>query len=757
MKIIVYIFLFLFLTPYLAFSQTDDQNLSKYWFYRYKLRKYMLKAGETEYPCADPDTHVDPIVTGFSIPAQGLDPTLGMGPHWGDATADLGWYIGTLATEYLLLKNQGANTSYTLEELYYAMKAYERVDYHSEVNLYPYDKGPCVLNGFFGRDDVSKAFGDKYFPGKVITSDYIGHNIKNASDPSKPEGLASQDQMINLMMGFALVVKCVDGAASYKGMNFVSSAKAYNDLMIGYLERHNYKMAIPYTNELANDGGIDVQLDAYGLAKAGQIVKNENWGGEIINPGNYENAISTAFRPYWINLGTPLGIETVWAIEYKHHEYQTALWQNLAAIGHSWRIGIEPTRVVHECFDIAYPCHWFTDICHENVCVDVWCYRKPTGVMPGVIIPPLCFPFAPPTIAINTTGTVLSYTGDRFGQEFYPLLHQYLHNSGNPSIGRSRYKGFMNTAPCQGPYYLGPGTGVEGWRANNNRWSTPTLGKNGVDADGSEKWRGEYSGFDYMLLYNLFSLVDGPAAGYTNRLHRDVNGTYPKPNTLHTGSDANPLIVNAFESINISGTLNAGSSNTTNGNITLHAPEGVDVTNYSTAPGATLTIITDPFTCNSSNTGYEITAPVPEDKKPEQDTAALRKQFYESLTKDLNDEIQKNIPELNKKLEGSRYEPVDDYVKRIESESKNDKLSVYPNPGSGSCELEFRIYEETIVEFSILDLYGKEVLKPVSGKVLTAGSHKLSFDVSTLSAGTYVFKLKTDQIIRTGKFVKVNQ
>src|SRR5579885_2133604 len=100
-----------------ANSQTPQQNLDKYWHYRWRLLHYFVVVGPNQ---------------GESMPAtaRNYDETLGSSTSltWADAPVTLGYYIGVLATEYKLLKNAGQNTDETVWELYNALYAVYRLD-----------------------------------------------------------------------------------------------------------------------------------------------------------------------------------------------------------------------------------------------------------------------------------------------------------------------------------------------------------------------------------------------------------------------------------------------------------------------------------------------------------------------------------------------------------------------------------------------------------------------------------------------------
>src|SRR5690606_8350393 len=126
-------------------QRTDDQiNLQKYWYYRWRLQNDFVKVGEG---------------VGHSLPIQSRK-----GIWWVndievvDATIYLGFYIGVLATEYrLLLNNQRyEDVEKTKTELYYAIKAYERLDRFGEEMF----GKEGVINGYIARDDIPCDFID---------------------------------------------------------------------------------------------------------------------------------------------------------------------------------------------------------------------------------------------------------------------------------------------------------------------------------------------------------------------------------------------------------------------------------------------------------------------------------------------------------------------------------------------------------------------------------------------------------------------
>jgi hypothetical protein len=198
------IFLFAFLS-----QQTYAQNSNKYWIYRNILDEQFLKVGEGQ---------------GMSIPAAYSNPSFSV-IKWADATIDLGWYMGVLATEHFLIQNQSnyANDSYTLEDniaaLYYSLKALQRLDLNAETSFFICFGLPNE-NGFFIRDDVPAGFHSNFEGVSNVLSDYLSFNIYDKE--------MSQDQVYHLYMGLSLIRKMVGENVTYNGENLMQLATIFS-------------------------------------------------------------------------------------------------------------------------------------------------------------------------------------------------------------------------------------------------------------------------------------------------------------------------------------------------------------------------------------------------------------------------------------------------------------------------------------------------------------------------------------------------
>ncbi len=65
----------------------------------------------------------------------------------------------------------------------------------------------------------------------------------------------------------------------------------------------------------------------------------------------------------------------------------------------------------------------------------------------------------------------------------------------------------------------------------------------------------------------------------------------------------------------------------------------------------------------------------------------------------------------------------------------------YPNPFNPSTQIVFQLKEDVNVTLSVYDLLGREVATVVN-EPMKAGTHKITFDASDLSAGVYFYSLK---------------
>ncbi|MBK8943896.1 MAG: T9SS type A sorting domain-containing protein [Ignavibacteriae bacterium] len=92
-------------------------------------------------------------------------------------------------------------------------------------------------------------------------------------------------------------------------------------------------------------------------------------------------------------------------------------------------------------------------------------------------------------------------------------------------------------------------------------------------------------------------------------------------------------------------------------------------------------------------------------------------------------------------------------------EEKNPNISSsfnlsqnYPNPFNPSTTINFSIPEASIVKIKIYDIIGREVAT-ILNKNLSAGSHELPFDASSLESGVYVYRISANNFSDSKKMI----
>jgi len=222
---------------YTSTAQSGDALLDKYAHYRARLFD--------DFVVVSPDVED----FGVNIPATDrvLD-TLGKPVYisWGDGNCNFNHYLGFLATEYRLLKNNGRDYQETYEMLIYALLAIERLDLYSEYTLRlhenksklvdgdtirEYIEYPSDINGFLIRDDVSLGFWYRYSTHFNIGFGKI-NKTKDGTNTYQsifkmgvvPKEEMSQDNIIRMLHALAMVKMLVDDEPQYMvSVNFINT------------------------------------------------------------------------------------------------------------------------------------------------------------------------------------------------------------------------------------------------------------------------------------------------------------------------------------------------------------------------------------------------------------------------------------------------------------------------------------------------------------------------------------------------------
>ncbi len=487
MKALFIILVLLQVTPNIL-AQGDLLNEQKYNNYRNNL-KYFVKPRGTNKG--------DGLVAGARNTYNSSNNSSDI-LHFGDGVLYLGWYTGMLATEYKVLTNKGKITEAksTLIDLYYALQAFDRLDYTGE-NYY---SKPSSMNGFFVRTDAlnSNSFvlnnhsyfndfidnpNDPGFPSPNSPYNSLGQIFKHVNFTNESGtnqlGEPSNDQIIHFMMGLALTYKLVPDNVSVtvNGQTAILDLKTKSKIIFKRL------LDFVYANGDWQFRNPDGELC-----------------GEVTGQGG--------------------GIAIAWSYGYKH---------------------------AAEFFDLdksdytdTSPTLWYL-IDNSWLCIteDIFCQKFHKHQMLILSsIADLSF-----KADMNLESSLRQVAASEDWEAFYPLLYSVLHGK-KCLIKTCDIATELDSAPMNNPAFSG-GAGTFGWKSTLKYTHTPSEQQSGQYKDGLPVIEGNYNGLDYMLLYNLYQLRQKDNELITNMIN-------PDPNTFHGDNlMLNEIIVNNNEGIEV--------------------------------------------------------------------------------------------------------------------------------------------------------------------------------------------------------------
>jgi hypothetical protein len=268
------------------------KNLQTYWEYRQRFlgtdsAGAWIRIGEgagfslpmaARHPYLDCNSH-------WLITASGCHQHGGYGlMEWGDATVYLGYYTLMLALEYRNLEDAGQPTQATARELYYALKAYNRLDLAAELKLGMQEGIP---NGFFVRDDVPWDFykdakTDKHHFERETGGDYACLRSDGSCEAKKGVrngGFVSQDQALSLMLGFLAIQELIPNAVYEKFPNepLAELAQLYTDRIVHYMIACRWRLKAPNGERIPNLWGGDIRAMNYPMARLAKRITKDRF------------------------------------------------------------------------------------------------------------------------------------------------------------------------------------------------------------------------------------------------------------------------------------------------------------------------------------------------------------------------------------------------------------------------------------------------------------------------------------------------
>ncbi len=664
--------------------QQEYNNNVKYWYYRNRLRYFVLPVANV-------------YQKGGSMVSDTRNKYLSDVISYADQMMYFGYYLGVLATEYKLLTSYGQDASLTLNELEIAMDSYIRVDRCEQDH--PWYNSSAVYDGFFMRSDVPESFirdhpeindgltptnnvssqnaGEPAYVDNISANDLINHDITSiggnvsTSQQSIHEmklGAMSQDQVIGLLRGLALVYRCVPA-----GYYAHDKAAEIADKTISYIW---------------NAGSWTI-VDP---------------NGDLVLRGNNATVYSVPLALINSTFGNPI--------------YGSVNWTSSNIIWQGFQIATS------NCPELEIP---LAAMC------DCW-----NGQNSGL-------PF------LNTTELgIKNNASSKNWDTFYLLYWEYLHNKPTNLLSLGKVYDQLTTAPCEGPYFYG------GNLYPDNGWASTCKFQRTYDVQntGDNASVGNFNGLDYMLLYNLYHIInlrDGNALpGYIDLIHRNVSGEYPNgfginagPHCTYTGNNETPLYIDGFETIESTmkidnqchpaPVLNCSTSCT--GNVIYRAGKRISLKpGFTAKAGSFFHAYIEPFDCGNMKSGnlYGF-------HRPEELPAGF---------------IDKSIVTENITAESvSKDSLINDLSLGQTITAYDEAFYAFPNPFDKTIEIHFMLTETENVHIVVRDIYGNIIQTLTDGKS-AEGAHTLSFDATPFKAGTYFCSIESVSINKTIKLVK---
>ncbi len=253
--------------------------------------------------------------------------------RFGDCTILLGLYLGTLITEWKLLKNANENVSDLEQEIFEALSALDRLDANSEVFLgddFIEQRNYKVKDGMMLRDDVTREFLGRFFDEKRIAQRYYPQMksiesinilrsifIKNSksdciNDGSKKDfitdwylkgggNILSPDQITYLLVGLTLFAKYAPvqmGAKNESNIYISFEPQQWaKETITRILKRaHNFDWRLYTYYKYPAGLEPDISLHQYPLTKI-----HDNFGNNRVSIPNDINFTSSAFYSNFIS------------------------------------------------------------------------------------------------------------------------------------------------------------------------------------------------------------------------------------------------------------------------------------------------------------------------------------------------------------------------------------------------------------------------------------------------------------------------
>lgn len=551
-------------------AQDSEETLNlKYWTMRERFRKYYVSLGKDEGQGIPATKRQTGDYSGNRC--NSLHSTSSGWMSWGDATSYLGDYMCTLATEYALLTQEGKSTKATLNELYYAINALDRLDGFAEPT-FSSNNLPTDYNGFFLRDDVTEATMSHWNTEYSLTGSYDTklnyqclnsdrqNNLNNEVRGNNSTNEPSFDQISNILTGFSFIKKYVPNVyvkptSSDVGFNIISKMQAITAHLMDYmsgadrqLQRADHASEFLF-NYIAHPTpaifGPGTPL-AFPLNSAiGYLVADSDCGDNdirgnwiLVNPVTGRKVGVTSndtkgqdirlFAHSFAKIGEKLTGDNQYLGRDIHHQSIDHLGDGYYCLSkHDYHV---PLSTVEAAMNIlenmpAVPQNLIFTLSPPNTNLQIF---KPLSIelksLPRNFYIFECLGSISGTWSHANVNKFASF----YGHENIDLIYSCL-NDETPLVSRQHYIDLLSKLSCDGPRNYGQSDFTSFWN-NGNSFEHPTYDNINTDTYS----HGEYNANDWMWLYNMYRLKFG-------------NINFPSYDDKSCNCKKSPVIENNFD------------------------------------------------------------------------------------------------------------------------------------------------------------------------------------------------------------------
>lgn len=769
----------------------DYKNHAAYWYHRTRLRNDFLKIGKEDgesIPMEQRGLYMKLAADGKVRTFSNADWD-GEKAKWGDAMAELGYYIAVLATEYKMLSDNNQNTDQTINELYHALYAVNRLDLNAEKIFtrfkaeilhntwyWPYMdwlssyNGPTytpTLDGFMVRDDIEEDFvtknlehfnydGNAGFCSKIKISDlYADENGVKASsycshapanDPWRKHWgtFISQDNYYNVLVGLSLVRRFVPAGTTYKiriGNEMVIQTFQDNESDIytesyriarralDYFEKDDFELKYPDGGDMHRDNGGNPGFYQWPHQRTVKNMHGMTWTD--YNYGLYNFSNKCEYDNWKASFGQT---EPYWAHPINATNLASAtsfLWLNFQMEKLSWD---------------GYT-KWKVATWHP---VDFM--RPDVQLMTGNFLA-----ISNSFYSFYENETYLKL--DLWDKREWKLPHQallmnVLYGDKNCPFEQTSFqqdfldaKNIVNSCKCEnndtkltGSYCIPYQDGTSYAYPSTNFSTTSRLDHpqrvlpDAIGDPDVDIVPAEYNGLDYMLYHNLYYIVKSKqTTNLSNKIvdfsTRKINVAYPFNTGIYNwGTNTQPATVGAYEYIETSSTINSGAV------VQMKAGKSIELKyNFKALPNSSFSAQIERLSCSNifnpipGNTNAISVAPIGAHEEIYE--LASLPTHYEEYT---NSNESKIVDETNgiKKASGTSFQ-----TNLPSLPNSVNSFIVYPNPSNGVFDIVVQD-GRLIKNVAVTNVAGQTM------KSISVGNQSLiNLDLSDIPKGTYFLEV----------------